>query len=474
MMVTLTHRTAASLALAFSITAAGADVKPLDPGATLFTNVHVVSMAGPGVQRNHAVLVRNGVIEAVAPAADLKAPEGAATVDGRGTMYLIPGLTDMHLHIPPAPGEHGDSTWRTLSLLVVNGVTTVRGMAGHPSHPALRDRVHAGAVTGPTMYVAGPAMHIGAVKTPEDAAAKVKEHKEAGFDLIKAHHLPAPAVFEAMHDAANEAGIAVGGHVANDVGLDRAIARGQQIEHLDAFFTALAGEKAAGMQFGQFPPSILLDAISDEAIAALADRMAKARIWNTPTLALFARAVDVDTPTAGLRALPEMRYIHDQALDAWSNQREGMIQSPHFHGLDELPAVRGRIVKALRKAGAPIMAGSDCPQAFLAPGFALHDELAALAAAGLTPWEALETATANPARYLATLPNRGSATGVAPGFGTIEPGKRADLVLLSADPTADIANTRTISGVMLRGKWLDRAALDAMLADIAESVGKAG
>lgn len=462
--------------LAFSSAVAAAPTEPLDAGVTLFENVHVVSMASPGVQANRSVLVRGGRIESVGVAGELDAGPEARVIDGGGTAYLIPGLADMHVHFPPDAGDPGSAGWRTATLLLANGVTTARGLAGHPAHLELRRRIFDGELLGPTPHVAGPAVHAGAVKSADAAAAMVRQQKEAGYDVVKAHALPDADVWEAVQRTAAEVGLPVAGHVANDVGLDRATAAGQQVEHLDAFIAALQGKAAEGVAFGQFPPPALVVGIADGRVRELAERIAKAGAWNTPTLALFARIVDLTTPTAALRDRAEMRYIHDSAVDAWTMQREGLLSSGHFDAqyAQNFPEVRNRIVRALRDAGAPLMAGSDSPQAFFAPGFALHDELGALVAAGLTPWEALQTATANPARYFASLPNGGSTAGARPDFGTIEPGRRADLVLLDADPTADIANARAIRGVMLRGRWLDRAALDGLFEECARSVGKAG
>lgn len=438
----------------------GTEPRPLAAGATAFVDVTVIPMdvSDPAPSREHqTVLVDGGRIRAVGDTRDVVVPDGATRVDGSG-LFLIPGLADMHFHMPPGDGADGTPSWRALSLLLANGVTTVRGLAGHPSHPALRDRIAAGEVLGPTFVCAGPALHDKSVASVDAAVAAVRAQKAAGFDLIKSHEIHDVAVYDAIQDTAREVGLPVSGHVTNQVGLDRAIAAHQQIEHLDSFVFALAKDGAALEPGGQFPSEEALDAADVEKLAPLARTMAREGIWNSPTLALFESVVDVETKTADLLARPELRYLAKGARQQWAAQRDAELQEGFPAGFGpRFVALRRQIVKALADAGAPLLAGSDSPQHFLLPGFALHAEVEALARAGLTPTQALGAATANPARWLAS------------DAGEIAIGKRADLVLLDRDPLANVAATRAIRGVMLRGRWVDRAALDAMLEQVAES-----
>jgi imidazolonepropionase-like amidohydrolase len=450
--------------------AAATSLKPLDASVTAFTNVDVLTMTDAGTLRRCTVIIKDGRIEDLGPA--LKTPEGARTIDGAGK-FLIPGLCDMHVHIPPARGDKGDPAWRALTLLLANGVTTCRGMVGHDAHIPLRQRIADGDLLAPTTYMASPLIFFQATKSPEQAAEQVKAYKAKGFDLIKSHRVISPEVYQAAQDTAREVGIPVAGHVDNEVGLDRALKAGQQIEHLDSCLAELVDDAELRNSFGQMATAEAKDAADLSRIPAVVARIKQAGVYSTPTLALFERIADTTTPTADLRARAEMKYLHPQALEGWSKQREGMVAQGPFvdKALGEwFVATRRRFVKELQAQGAPIMAGSDSPQAFGLTGFALHEELAALNKAGLTPLETLRAASATPAAYLGTLPSRGSALGWEPDFGQIAKGKRADLVLLSADPTRDIAAARHIEGVMLRGKYLDRVALDHLLAEVAESV----
>ncbi len=450
--------------------------RSLDDTPTLYRNVRVIPMHKPGVLEGHAVLVVDGVISRVAPEAELTpdaSPIGTRIIDGGGG-WLIPGLADMHVHLPPYDASNPatvEASKRACTLLLANGVTTARGMVGHPTQVELRRIVGRGELLGPTLYLAGPPIHAGIAKSPEEASALVRQHKELGFDLIKSHRVISPETFRAVQATAAEIGIPVAGHVDNEVGLDLALEFAIQMEHLDAIPAALLRAPEQAHSFGQFPPGPILKELDRARLPVLAKRIAERGLWCTPTLALFSMVVDRKEATAALMARPEMRYIVPAGVGQWAEQRNGM-KFPADWGFDygdRVTALRAEITRTLHEAGVGLLAGSDSPQAFLVTGFALHTELRSLVSAGLTPWEALRCATANPAAYLASLPGKGSATGIEPNFGTIQPGSRADLVLLEANPLDDISNTSKIRGIMLRGKPYDRFTLDAMLRDVERS-----
>src|SRR5690606_14669299 len=246
-------------------------------------------------------------------------------------------------------------------------------------------------------------------------------------------------------DEARAQGLPVAGHLTHAVPLQHAIAAGQQIEHLDGFVRALLPDDVRDVPFGQFPPPHVLARVDRSRLPTLAAEVAHGHF--TPTLSLFEKLLD-DTPVETLARRPEMRWISQGARQAWSMQREQ--SRAHFEPIaDALVGLRRDAVAALLDAGAPLMAGSDAPQAFHVMGFALHEELASLVDAGATPAQALAAATVNPARWLGRS-----------DLGVVAEGARADLVLVGGDPTANVAATRAIEGVMLRGEWLDRAALD--------------
>ncbi|HYE62294.1 MAG TPA: amidohydrolase family protein [Phycisphaerales bacterium] len=445
------------------------EVKPLGAVPVVITNVTVITMTDAGTLPKRTVVVRDGKIaEITDKPVSLK---GSTEVDGSGK-FLIPGLCDMHVHFPPFAGDQGDPSWRAAALLLANGVTTARGMIGHDAHIELRRRMATGELVGPLCYFAGPPMNAQAHKTADKAREAVAAQKARGFDLIKSHRVIVPQVYEAIQNTAREQRIAVAGHVDNEVGLDRALAATMQIEHMDGLLAAIC-PPGAEHGWAQMPAPHVKDAADLTQVPAVVARIKKAGVTVTPTAALFDLIADVNTTNETLLKKPGIKYIMPNAVKQWEQQRQHTVDNGPFSDGELGPwftRVRAAFVAELNKQGVPLMAGSDSPQFFLVTGFALHEELEALVRAGLSPAQALKAATATPADYLRSLPNKGSGAGIDPDFGVIAAGKRADLVLLSADPTNDIANTRKIEAVCVRGKWLDRAALDDLLKQIEASV----
>ena len=197
-------------------------------------------------------------------------------------------------------------------------------------------------------------------------------------------------------------------------------------------------------------------------LPALVRATRAAGVWNVPTQVLMENLIAV--PAAELARRPELRYVPDSTVAKWTEMRNTIMQETGSTPASArtMLETRRRLIRELHKAGAGLLLGSDAPQVWNVPGFSTHRELEVLVAAGLTPWQALETGTRNVARYFGTMKDTG----------TIEPGKRADLVLLDADPLADIRNTTRRAGVMLRGRWLSQGEIEARLGEIAKSVGK--
>lgn len=432
---------------------------PDTAGTTAFVGVNVVPMDRDTVLENHTVIVRDGRIVSVASAAESQVPDDAVRIDGAGR-WLMPGLAEMHGHVPgpddPAYAEN------VLFLYVANGVTTVRNMAGHPSHLALRDRVTAGTLVGPTLHAASPWLGRDVAGTPDAARQAVRAHHDAGFDLIKLGSIPRDA-YVAMAEAAHAIGMPFGGHVPAEVGLTGALdARQTSIDHLDRYVEFLVPEGAAprGTDPGFFG-SGWVHLADEKRIAEAVRRTLAAGTWNVPTLSLVEHLAS-DESAESMIAWPEMRYMPQEVRDGWVRAKREFQARPDFQpgATRRLVALRRTLTRALHDAGAPIALGSDAPQFFNVPGFSIHHELRMMAAAGLTPYEVLATGTREPARYFGT-----------PGaFGTIAPGGRADLVLLTANPLEDLANVRRVAGVMVRGRWLPEAEIGARLEAIAGEV----
>ncbi|HEU5040834.1 MAG TPA: amidohydrolase family protein [Gemmatimonadales bacterium] len=429
---------------------------------TAFVDVTVIPMDRERSLRHQTVVVRGDRIVEIGPTGRTTVPEGGTRVDGRGK-YLIPGLAEMHAHIPG--GQAADSiVERTLFLYTAGGITTIRGMLGHPRHLVLRERAARGEIVSPTIYAAGPSFNGNTVPTPEAAAKAVQEQKAAGYDLLKIHPGVTRAAFDTLVATARRVGIPFAGHVPEEVGVAHAIEAGYaSIEHLDGYLEAMLRDGASvkpsesaffGMNLG--------DQVDESKLPGLVRATRQAGVWNVPTQVLMENLITAGTAEE-LARRPEMRYVPAAAVAQWTEARSTMLQET---GSTEASArrmieVRRRLIKALHDAGAGLLLGSDAPQVWNVPGFSTHRELESLVAAGLTPWQALETGTRNVARYFGTEKETG----------TIEAGKRADLVLLDADPLADIRNTTRRAGVMVRGRWLSQAEIQGRLEAVAKSVG---
>ncbi len=446
----------------------------LHPGTWAITGVSVIPMTTETVIRNATVLVRDGRIAAVGPAARVRIPAGAGRIDGRGR-YLIPGLADMHTHLHSDDAVPDSVARWELGVMLANGITTARLMIGTPEHLVLRREVAEGTIEGPMLWVASPQFagrpydNGRVVDTPEAARAAVNETADAGYDFIKLTlHITRP-VYDAITAEAKRRGIRVIGHVDPQVGVAHALESGQQIEHLDGYLELVLADSApsrasvSGGGVFRLESWKSLDHVDERKVDSIAGATARAGIWTTPTLVVFNTAFAIGQSEEEILSRPDWALFppahRDLYLSArtryWAPAAEAVRTQARRNRYLE---VRNRLARAIADSGGRILAGSDSPEWFHAYGFALHRELAAFVDAGLTPWQALVAATRNPAEYL----------GGAAEWGTIEPGKRADLVLLSANPLEDIRNTSRIEGVSAGGHWLDQAALRGMIAGAAE------
>jgi imidazolonepropionase-like amidohydrolase len=424
---------------------------PQDPGAaTAFVDVSVIPMDRERVLERQTVLVRGDRIVELGPAAQVRVPDRAVRVDGRGR-FLIPGVAEMHAHVPG--GNDPRALERVLLLYVANGVTTIRGMLGQPAHLALRDRLARGEVLGPTLVTSGPSLNGNSAPTPEAARRMVEEQRAAGYDFLKIHPGLTRATFDTMAATAARVGIRFAGHVPLDVGLARAIeARYASIDHLDGYVETLAG-LAPGQPSGFFGMAVAEQADAAR-LPALVRATREAGVWIVPTETLMETVAEGVTPEEMLTR-PGMQYMPAATLDGWANTlRSWRTQGPPSpEAARRFLALRRQLIRDLHAGGVGILLGSDAPQVGNVPGFSVQRELASYVAAGLTPYQALETGTTAVARFL----GREGETG------TVAVGKRADLVLLDANPLADITNFGRQAGVMVRGRWLDAGEIASRL-----------
>jgi imidazolonepropionase-like amidohydrolase len=284
----------------------------------------------------------------------------------------------------------------------------------------------------------------------------VKAQHGAGYDFLKIHPGLTRAEFDALAYTAKRFGIQFAGHVSIAVGVPHALASGMaSIDHLDGYMQAMLKDDAdlSGGPAGFFGV-LLADQIDEEKIAGIAAETAAASVWNVPTQSMVEHRIS-QTTAAEMREWPEMRYVPLATISRWVNAKQQILNDPAYDPAIAIRAIeiRRKLILALHRAGAGLLLGSDAPQVFNVPGFAVHRELEFLVASGLTPYEALRTGTVNPARFF----------GQEHVFGTVETGKEGDLVLLDANPLIDIGNASRIHGVMLRGRWLAREDLGEIL-----------
>ena len=285
-----------------------------------------------------------------------------------------------------------------------------------------------------------------------------------GYDLIKTHEGLAPEVYEALAASAAEVGIPFGGHVPDAVGLLGALAAGQvSIDHLDNYVEALVPEDARGDDGGGLlAAGALLDRVDEGRIPELVRATVDAGAWVVPTMVLWESAFFGDRSSADIRAeRPEVRYMPPETVERWSEAVDSRLEGSDPEANREVSALRRRILAALQEGGARIALGTDSPQIFSVPGFAMHHEMALYVDVGMTPYEVLEIGTRRPAEYF----------DAADVFGTVAVDRRADLILLTANPLDDIGNLRQRAGVVVGGRWLPEAEIQGRLTEIARFYG---
>ncbi len=421
---------------------------PVQARTTAIVNVNVIPMTTETIVAGQTVIVRDGRIEVIDDVGKVAVPQDATIIDGTDR-FLMPGLTEMHGHVTTTA-----TVERLFSLFLANGVTTVRGMLGRPSHLALRDDIAAGKLLGPRLITSGPSLNGNSVNGPADGARQVREQHAAGYDFIKIHPgLNAPE-FNAIADVANELGMPFAGHVPAAVGLAGALAKGMAtIDHLDGYMVALlpANVDTSGGYGGFFDVMLagqIGDAGLDENIAAIVAATRAAGVANVATETLFEQLVSA-VPPVELAARADMRFVPQETVELWVERKRRMLAERGFSAEVAARAItiRRRLILALHEAGAGLLLGSDAPQVWNVPGFSLHHELRLMVASGLSPYEALKSGTLEPARFF------GLETGA------VEAGRIADLVLLDANPLEDIDNSRRVHGVLVRGRWTRSADL---------------
>jgi imidazolonepropionase-like amidohydrolase len=436
------------------------------------TGASVVDVVTGAVRADQTVVIERNRIVSVGPRKTAKVPGGAVEVEGRG-LFLIPGLWDMHVHL-----EFGD--WFpgakdiSLPLFIANGVTGVRDMGSElETVQGWRKGILAGKLTGPRIFTSGPMLDgpkprfpsSVAIGTAEDGRRAVDDLKRRGADFIKLQSLIPREGVLAIAEEANKQQIAFEGHVPDATRASEMSGAGMKsFEHLIGIFEGSSPLEDQFLKGGKTEGKFLSTFDTGRA-SALAALLAKNQTWQCPTM-VWERGgnlIDVTDFAKDLRA----KYVPVAWKEkTWKRFRDEIMEG---YNTDDL-ATRKKfiekeleVVQMLHRAGVPFLAGTDTPPGVhIFPGFSLHEELQRFVDAGFTPLEALQTATLNAARFF----------GMEKQSGTIEEGKLADAVLLTANPLADIKNTQKIAGVIANGRYYSRAQLDKMLKGVEEAAGR--
>jgi imidazolonepropionase-like amidohydrolase len=438
----------------------------------VITHATVISPGTSSVRKDQTVVITGDRITSVSDSATFQWPKNARArvIDATG-QYLIPGLWDMHVHSAFGDWFPGGRDI-ILPLFVANGVTGVRDMGGDvPVLLKWRNEIARGQIIGPRMIISGPMLDAYlpngrlrfpssiAVVSPADAIAAVDSLKKQSVDFIKVQSVISREAYLAAAAEAHKQGLPIVGHVPDKVRLAEVVGVGQKsVEHLMGIFEGCSKEEDKFIN-GEGNLKLLLATQDQQRCDSLTRLLADSQTWQVPTLAWQRGGTFLDQ--RDLKHQPLDKYVPAYWRDVtWRRFTDEMMPDLLRDPLalrQEYFARNLRMVETLHRAGVPFMAGTDAaPGVYIMPGFSLHDELANFVEAGFTPMEALQTATSNPAKFL----------GMEDSLGSIDSGKNADLVLLSANPLDDIGNSKKITAVIAQGRLFDRVALDHILINV--------
>ncbi len=404
--------------------------------AIAFLHVNVIPMDQERVLRDQTVVIESGRIARIGAVKTTTVPPGAQKIDGRGK-YLIPGLVDMHVHL---------QSQIEFPLYLANGVTTVFNLDGRPAYLHWRDLVARREIAGPTIFTTGPMFRQ--KRTGEEDIKLVDEQAAAGYDAIKVYNEVSKEEYPALIAEAKRKNLLLMGHVARGPGFAATLQAGQSIAHLEEViytnFNSQNDDDWAHIVF------------DDSKIPDTAQEIKNSNVYLIATLNNFSLIVQQATDLESFLKNPELHYVAPWTLENLqpdANRYKNRFEPAQYEILRQLLAIQRKLLKALSDAGVPLMTGTDATEIGPVAGFGLHHELEEFVQDGLTPYQALRAATTVPASYFHQSQE----------FGTVEVGKRADLVLLEDNPLTNISNSQKIAGVVVRGRWQDKEELKASL-----------
>ncbi len=438
----------------------GRSQEKISSTALLISNVTIIDVRHGNLLEHRHIVVDSGKIKHITQSI-VHTDKYSIIIDGKGK-YLIPGLAEMHAHIPP-PSTSKERILETLFLYLSNGITTIRGMLGHPSHLELRQKAENGQIQSPRIFTSSPSLNGNTVTSTLEAISKVTAYQKEGYDFLKIHPGIKREVFDKVVQTANEVGISFAGHVPVDVGIRHALEnKYASIDHVDGFLEGLVPEKENvdpnSNGFFGYNFSLLADVSNIDGLVKLANEN---NVWIVPTQSLFERWF-APTSADDMLSSPEMKYMPSSTLANWK-QRKNEIAGAGAN-FDEQQwqrfiTIRRTLIKKLQEDGKGILLGSDAPQIFNVPGFSIHHEMEAMIKAGLTPLEIIQSGTINPAIFF----------GMEDKFGEIKEGLDADMILLNSNPMENIKALKQLSGVMVRGVWLSEKSIAQKLDEIAKN-----
>ncbi|MFY0683155.1 MAG: amidohydrolase family protein [Balneola sp.] len=424
-------------------------VQKVSGDVTAFINVSVLPMTSDIVLEDQTVVVTGDRITLIASSKDVELSDEATIINGKGR-FLLPGLAEMHGHVPPTNPPSNAPRYmtmeyvkNTLFLYTAAGVTTVRGMLGWPNQLELKEKVASGEYIGPNLYLAGPSFNGNSIGSVQEALDRVNEQVEEGWDLLKIHPGLSTEQYDAMANRAKELGISFGGHIPSDVGIIHAIEMGQEtIDHMDGYVAYL--DDYSGEEL-------------DEKINELLTLTKDNNVWVVPTQALWETIIGAADYEA-MQSYDELKYIPKNLVSGYNSWTKNLLDNSNFDlkSAQEHVTFRRRLLGEMNNSGVKILMGSDAPQLYSVPGFSIHREIKLMEDAGMSPYDILVTGTRNVGEYF---------TGKA-DFGVVAVDKRADLILVENNPLKNIANLKQLSGVMVSGKWMPKDYIDTRLTEI--------